>query len=230
MEQQQILIIADIAGQYDAFMRLIARVPETTKILAVGDLMDRGPKSKEVIEWFVQNQHRADSLLGNHEHLMLDFYHDTGVYDNGVWISNGGHATRKSYRNPDDLSIERPPESHLDYLSSRELYKFYPKANGRPGLLVSHAAKHPNLTLEQAANARDWSDPNFMHGFLWNRGEPAFMEGVFQVMGHNSHWGLKSFDGWACCIDQSSDKILTGLLWPVGEILEEPYIVTEAEK
>ena len=72
-------IIGDIAGRFDELMLLLAKMPEADKVILVGDMVDRGPKSKEVIEWAMNNPN-VIAIKGNHEDMMVDFCED------GKWI------------------------------------------------------------------------------------------------------------------------------------------------
>lgn len=73
-------IIGDIHGCYDELIKLEEKIREYSKqndvdsfIISVGDLIDRGAKSKEVVEHFFygtkNNTHLA--IMGNHELLMI---------------------------------------------------------------------------------------------------------------------------------------------------------------
>ena len=55
-------IIGDIAGEFDALIELVKRMPDED-ILLVGDLVDRGPKSLQVIEWAIDTPN-VSALLG----------------------------------------------------------------------------------------------------------------------------------------------------------------------
>ncbi len=61
-------IIGDIHGCYDELMALIAQagISDADRLIALGDIVDRGNQSKEVYEYF---KNRPDSivLMGNHE-------------------------------------------------------------------------------------------------------------------------------------------------------------------
>ena len=62
------LIIGDIHGCYEEMRRLIALADlgPNDRIIAVGDLVDRGPASPAVVDYFA-NEPRALALMGNHE-------------------------------------------------------------------------------------------------------------------------------------------------------------------
>jgi len=63
------LVIGDIHGCYAELMSLLdcAALGRDDKIIALGDILDRGPDSKKVSEFFSSNE-RASCLMGNHEH------------------------------------------------------------------------------------------------------------------------------------------------------------------
>lgn len=87
-------VFGDMHGMYDAFLKLLEMVnynPETDIVYSVGDLIDRGPKSYELIEWFSQPNRHA--IIGNHELMAID------PRSMGMWMQNGGQATRASLIN-----------------------------------------------------------------------------------------------------------------------------------
>src|SRR5271165_2882948 len=88
-------IIGDIAGQYDTLLALLAKMPKDATPVSVGDMVDRGPKSKQVLEFFKNN---GLAILGNHDHMMIDACkYDMKYYNNGAWFWNGGQRTVESF-------------------------------------------------------------------------------------------------------------------------------------
>jgi len=65
---QRKIIIGDIHGCYDELRDLLDVISPTRedKIIAIGDIVDRGPDSEKVLE-FVRDTPRATSIMGNHE-------------------------------------------------------------------------------------------------------------------------------------------------------------------
>ena len=62
--------IGDIQGCYHAFTALLARLkfnPKHDKIWLVGDLVNRGSGSLEVLRWCYQHQSSIKTVLGNHD-------------------------------------------------------------------------------------------------------------------------------------------------------------------
>jgi len=215
------LVIADIAGQFDALTRLVAKVPKSTIKLSLGDMCDRGPRSKEVFEYFMDGYGKDKfALMGNHEHLMVNTLLGSSYrcYSWQDWPCNGGNATLDSYPN------KEVPKEVLTWINALPLTMEFEGAEGMPKMLASHAPLyHPikDLPVEPSTDQ--------ICEITWNRYPPIYREGYFQIFGHNSHWGLRQFleDGqtnpFALCIDQSRKQILTGYLFPEGEILEVPY-------
>lgn len=64
----QSLVIGDIHGCYDELQALLdkAGLIEGDAIIAIGDIVDRGPDTPRVVEFF-QNTPNAKSIMGNHE-------------------------------------------------------------------------------------------------------------------------------------------------------------------
>ena len=62
-------IIGDVHGNFQTLKALISKLPKNSEIIFVGDLVDRGLNSKEVIEFIRINNYKC--VLGNHEKLMF---------------------------------------------------------------------------------------------------------------------------------------------------------------
>ena len=75
-KMKKIIFVGDIHGCFDDFMNLLNEAGYSPKdlIIATGDLVDRGDRPKEVIEFFIKNGN-ALSVMGNHE-----YKHIKGLY------------------------------------------------------------------------------------------------------------------------------------------------------
>jgi bis(5'-nucleosyl)-tetraphosphatase (symmetrical) len=66
--------IGDIQGCWDELRKLLDQIewdPARDRLLLAGDLVNRGPKSLEVLEFAYQNRRTVISVLGNHDlHLL----------------------------------------------------------------------------------------------------------------------------------------------------------------
>lgn len=69
----RIIAIGDIHGCHQEFGELLERVElaKDDQLILIGDLVNRGPDSLKVIE--LARQNRALSLVGNHEHRLLNY-------------------------------------------------------------------------------------------------------------------------------------------------------------
>lgn len=213
-------IVADIAGEYDTLMALLKKMPDD-EVVSLGDMVDRGPKSKEVVEWFMKN---GKAILGNHEHLLLDYCRQSGYYDPGIWFYNGGDATLKSF-DPEEKfhGPEVIPEEVLKWIEGLPLYMEV------DGCLLSHSFVQPGMTLEDSTKfGRGIWDVGESR-IIWNRREPVRRpEYKMQIAGHNSQFGLRRFSDeqgeYAICLDDSRKKVLTGLHLPTMTIYQQEYI------
>ncbi len=132
----------------------------------IGDYVDRGPKSKQVIDLLIQlKKDYPDTvfLRGNHEDMMMDYLGLGGSYGN-MFLYNGGSSTLDSYNlfSADEFDgyhdmVDRPeeyertqkivrerfPEDHYNFLKSTQLY------HDTPDILFVHAGLNPYRPLEE---------------------------------------------------------------------------------
>jgi len=96
-------IIGDVHGEYKTLLALVKKLPKDAKLIFVGDLIDRGKQSREVIA-YIRANHRT--VMGNHEALFCKFaleflsYLDGEiVYEeiNQRWHKSGRFETFLSY-------------------------------------------------------------------------------------------------------------------------------------
>ena len=71
------LVIGDIHGCFYELQDLLekAGIGDDDEIIALGDIVDRGPESPKVLDFFT-NTHNARSLMGNHERKHIRSYHN----------------------------------------------------------------------------------------------------------------------------------------------------------
>lgn len=102
-------VIADIHGCALTFRRLlkdIIRLQKSDSVYLLGDIIDRGPASREVIDAIRQYQvarYDLQSVRGNHEEMFLKSCRDRTYFY--LWMLNGGHATLKSFGVEDGCEI-----------------------------------------------------------------------------------------------------------------------------
>lgn len=94
--------IGDVHGHADTLEMLFEKLNLHTldRVVLLGDLVDRGPKSSTVIS-IVKNNPQIFAVMGNHEDMMLKNF-DPSDFENlstdqHAWMYNGGRATVNSY-------------------------------------------------------------------------------------------------------------------------------------
>ncbi|WP_439124803.1 metallophosphoesterase [Marivita sp.] len=88
-------VIGDVHGRIDLLTTLVEALPKETSIICVGDLIDRGDHSRDVLS-YVMGHDSITSLMGNHEQLMLNFLKSPETQGRR-WLRNGGLQTLASF-------------------------------------------------------------------------------------------------------------------------------------
>ncbi|MCH2188994.1 metallophosphoesterase [Candidatus Gracilibacteria bacterium] len=75
MTSKRTIFIGDIHGCYDEFMLLLEKlqVLKDETVYLVGDIINKGPKSYEVLDFVYQNRDQFKAIKGNHEINILKF-------------------------------------------------------------------------------------------------------------------------------------------------------------
>jgi serine/threonine protein phosphatase 1 len=98
---KRLFAIGDIHGCFNTFQTLLEQkiqISEGDRFILLGDYLDRGIQSKEVIDYIIGLKEKGVDivpLLGNHESMLLDAYNNEGL--TSKWIQNGGSETLKSF-------------------------------------------------------------------------------------------------------------------------------------
>ena len=66
--------IGDVHGCFDTLEQLLQQIPNKSRLIFIGDIINRGPKSLETIRTVMRMGDRAECLLGNHELHLLAVY------------------------------------------------------------------------------------------------------------------------------------------------------------
>lgn len=133
------ILIGDVHGHYEGLIALLEAIAPTQQdqLYLLGDLIDRGPRSADVVE--LARQNHLQCLLGNHEQLLLQSFPDDGYYSPALqtWLYSGGNATVASYPDWDLL------QEHIQWFRTLPLYR------DLGDVWLVHAGLHPSLSLEQ---------------------------------------------------------------------------------
>jgi len=108
--------IGDVHGHADTLKALVGKLNlgPLDRVVLLGDLVDRGPKSCEVLR-FARENSRIFAVKGNHEEMMLDCFEPDHIEEIGLlqsgWYYVGGRATAQSYI--DEFTNEDESINHL---------------------------------------------------------------------------------------------------------------------
>ena len=106
-------VIGDVHGCAKALrsLHMALKLGSNDEVVFLGDYVDRGPNSKDVIEQLINLSQccRVIALRGNHE-VMLQAVVTHGS-DDSIWMRSGGKATVVSYGG----SITKIPSAHLEF-------------------------------------------------------------------------------------------------------------------
>ncbi len=216
-------IIGDIAGEYKTLLKLVDKMPEG-EVISVGDMVDRGPQSKEVLDYFM-NTPNTRAIMGNHEHMMLDHITKGGFYGSHIWLWNGGKTTLRSFEPTGEL--QNPvPTKYLEWLAK------LPKYIEIDNCLIAHSfirGYFQKDDLKVACDLGKTVTDKEETTIIWNRAEPRRRdEWRLQICGHNSQFGLREWrdeEGlFAICLDDSRQRVLTGLHLETMTIYQEDYV------
>lgn len=126
-------------------------VEERQIVVYLGDYIDRGPDSREVVDLALAGPGETFEcihLKGNHEAMLLDFLAGEGDVD--LWRLNGGGATLRSYgveegAGPSVLA-EVLPAAHRDFYESLRLFHV------EGDYLFVHAGVRPGVALDRQSD------------------------------------------------------------------------------
>ena len=185
----RVLAIGDIHGCSRALATLLIAIDPRPEDLVVplGDYVDRGPDSKEVLDQLIALRDRTTlvPLIGNHDQMMLEARQGKGC----DWLVGYGVPTLVSYGLQAD-ELERVPRAHWAFLESCRDW-FETEAH-----LFVHASVYPDLPMPE--------QPTYM--LRWESLRPdaarAHCSGKTVVCGHTSQKSGRPLDlGHTICID-----------------------------
>jgi len=128
-----VYVIGDVQGCYRSLQQLLAAIefsPTVDRLVFVGDLVNRGPRSLQVLRWVREHDHCCDSVLGNHDiHLLA--------------LAIGARDRKRS--DTLDAILDAPDRDELiDWLRHRPLLV------RAEDVIVVHAGLHPEWSADRA--------------------------------------------------------------------------------
>lgn len=156
-------VIGDIHGCHQAFVELwdkIAPISEADTVVFLGDYIDRGPNSRQVIDEIIgikKRLPRVITLMGNHEQMLLNFFLKGKEY--APFLEFGGDKTLASYGLPaEESKYLELPASHHEFFS--ELLPFWQNQEA----IYVHAGLMPGRPLAlQPKSWLLWAREEFLH-------------------------------------------------------------------
>ena len=240
-------IVGDVHGCLKTLKALVAKLPdwETEGICFTGDLGDRGPNSKGVYDYIIENG--FDAVKGNHD-LMLEMAIGEGREDyQKTWLSNGGTNTLESYliKEGTDQQFVKPQidekslREHAGWARRLPLYREYKNLtkDGRT-LVVSHNVVYKQWRFRDSvlAHEQKYFKEQVLWGHQYNHHDN---EDIYNVTGHwakrervRSNRGMTKFVGlrihnFFACVDSGCGYRggwLTALRFPQMEEYKQTMI------
>lgn len=140
-EQNRIIAIGDIHGEYYKLKKLIKKLKllPNDKLIFLGDYINRGLYSKEVIEYlmYLDKLYDCTFLFGNHEIFFLQSLKGN-EFAKAMFENNGGKETIDSYG-----SIDNILKIHKEFFKK---LKFYFATDD---YLFVHAGIHPDKPIDE---------------------------------------------------------------------------------
>ena len=195
----RIYAIGDLHGRADLLRLQLQQIDadglrhpcHRSTVVFLGDYLDRGPASREVIELLLDCKQARETvtLKGNHETFLLRFLDDPSTLDE--WRSCGGLETLISYGlkpsicpgrfEQDQLAVELAqsiPQRHLAFLNSLEL------SFGCGDFLFVHAGIRPGIAITKQKE----------EDMLWIRDEFLSWERPFEKYVVHGHTPVRAPD------------------------------------
>lgn len=144
-------IIGDIHGYLDKLLSLMkvlkSNFQDDDTFVFLGDYIDRGYHSYEVIEFLISLSKKANTvfLTGNHEVMLKNYL--AGDDFHGMFLHNGGRATIESYKR--NIKKFRLPYTHEIFLNNLDNY-----FEGEDFIAV-HAGLNPSVEKIEDQNKQD---------------------------------------------------------------------------
>jgi serine/threonine protein phosphatase 1 len=195
-------VIGDIHGEIGLLDRLLENIGKFNpdELIFVGDYIDRGPDSREVVDRVSSLPWKTTCLMGNHELMLLDAVEDMGIGGSPteLWYYNGGEATVEAFGYTNFFSFRSDLEPrYLDFFRNLSMARSIRTHCGLR-ILVTHAGIAPRIPVEDQLGIKGYRDlvayllGHGIHAgdsFLWIResfysSDPSHWKGSLVVHGH----------------------------------------------
>ncbi|MBK1987184.1 serine/threonine protein phosphatase [Sphaerospermopsis aphanizomenoides BCCUSP55] len=193
------IIIGDVHGYYQGLMKLFEKISPSSEdqVYFLGDLIDRGPQSAQVVEFVKTNNYSC--LLGNHEQMLLNVLNNKSSSNQTIqaWLYSGGQATITSYQ------AAQIPQDHLDWFGNLPTYL------DLGDVWLTHAGVDPDKSVsEQTAEELCWIRDEF-HSM-----EQPYFTNKLIIVGHTITFTLPGVLPGQLALGQGWLDIDTGVYHP----------------
>lgn len=177
-----VAVIGDIHGCYFTLVELYRKIRDKypdIKIYTVGDLVDRGNHSYEVVKFVMEE--KINFIPGNHDYMFYHFFKEPQSVFARSWAFNGNETTLESYEDHESSVFD-----HIEFIKQAPLHF------DTEDCFITHAGIsyqyqsflptnfHENLALLEKFIYGDYKNDK---GVLWTR-DPLLNLGKLQVVGH----------------------------------------------
>lgn len=215
----QYIAIGDIHGCAQTLRMLIEKLPlsEQSHLVFIGDYIDRGPHTKEVIDFLLDLKLRytCTFLRGNHEQMMLDALN--GIRER-MWLRSGGFQSLESYQK--DEKEFYVPQAHFDFIFDTQYYLdtpyyFFVHAGLYAHFSVAENLKQPNLEFMM------WERSHLSAKNKWEK--TVVCGHTPQENGILKRKNLFCIDTGCCFVGEEGLGKLTAILLPSEEMIAVDY-------
>ena len=131
LQMSRTIVVGDIHGCYSELVSLLESIQlkSDDRVIAVGDLVVKGTRNKEVLDLFISDS-RFTSVLGNHDRALLRY-----------WRGEKGSLKNAQEKTADEL--ESHAKRYCEYLNS------LPLMIDLGDFLIVHAGLRPGISLAE---------------------------------------------------------------------------------
>lgn len=150
--------LSDVHGCYQTLKELCdnkLKLSAIDKLFVLGDHIDNGPASRQVLDYFDELRGRIKELVllrGNHEQRMLLAYQQLTNETKTTWLNNGGHESLMSF---EVEKVEEVPSCYLNMIDRMGYFHI------EDGYIMVHAgfnfsSDRPFADSIEMLEIRDW--------------------------------------------------------------------------
>lgn len=241
MDTSPVVLVSDCHGCWFTLVRLLNQVVVAhpgARLMLLGDEIDRGPHSRQVVEFAMANA--ISTVMGNHIDLALAYSEHTrrgyrakcaSYYERDIWLYNGGDYALGNWPHFREGRREGNviPKEVLDWMQALPPYIISDLVDdkGRKGLF-----SHTGYGLDADLNTSDgWFRA------LWGRhahGDGDFPDdGYHRVFGHTQAKEVRFGEGWHMVDTGAAYKAygnMTAFIWPTKQTVVQGFDESPCEQ